>query len=182
MQDLHLQELTNEELKAVYETEMTRDFHPDERKPLAMIEAARDRGEYAACGIFAGESRVGYAFFVQIPGMQLLDYFAVQPELRCKGIGCAFLHLLKTYCGTDCLLLETEDPDHIPGAEAERRLRFYLRNGCRDTGYRAAVWGVPYRILLLAGNTDDPAAVYAQLYRHMLPAHLFETKVSIRKA
>ena len=179
MKDLQMRTLTDEELTAIYNSDMVCDFHPDELKPLAMIRAAIQRGEYAACGIFADKQRVGYAFFVQLPGMQLLDYFAVSPEKRGNGIGSRFLHLLAAQTN-DCLLLETEDPTFIPDETAARRLRFYLRSGCRDTGVRAEIWGVPYRVLLLAGETGSPAEIYAELYRHMLPPQLFDTKVRIR--
>lgn len=129
MLQLRLQELTDQELTAVYETDLTRDFQPDELKPLAMIQDVIRRGEYVACGIYEDCTRVGYAFFLQLPGMQLLDYFAIQPELRGTGIGTAFLHMLAESCGTDCVLLETEDPDHIADENAKRRLHFYLRSG-----------------------------------------------------
>lgn len=180
MYQVHMRNLTDEELTAIYETDMTRDFQPDELKPLAMIQAAIKRGEYAACGIYEDCTRVGYAFFVQLPGMQLLDYFAIQSELRGTGIGTSFLHFLAESNDSDCLLLETEDPDYITDENAQRRLHFYFRSGCRDTGVRSEIWGVPYRVLLLSGSTEHAQEVYATLYRHMLPPHFFQTKVRIR--
>ena len=48
---------------------------------------------------------------------------------------------------------EVEDPNSGKTEEEQknriRRISFYLRNGCRDTGVKAKVFGVKYRILEL---------------------------------
>lgn len=109
---------------------------------------------------------------IKLPGMQLLDYFAIQPELRGTGIGTSFLHILAESCGTDCVLLETKDPD-ISSMRTQNA-------DCRNTGIRSEIWGVPYRVFLLSGTTEHPEEIYATLYRHMLPPQLYQTKVRIR--
>lgn len=183
-----LRSLSENALTAVYNTEMQRDFQPDERKPLSMILEALAHGEYEAYGIYAAASqeenaeRVGYAFFVRLPGVRLLDYFAVSPQLRGTGIGSDFIRMLaEDGDETECLLLETEDPEQIPDETAARRLRFYLRNGCTDTGVRSELWGVPYQVLLVSGKPEHAAEEYTRIYRHNLPPHLFETRVRIRE-
>ena len=82
-------------------------------------------------------------------------------------------------CRDELLLIETENPDYIADEMARRRLQFYLRCGCRDTGVRAEIWGVPYQVLMLTGNKANASLGYERLYRHTLPPHLYAEKVRI---
>ena len=177
---LHFRNLTEIEIKNVYNTEMKQDFQPDELKPLSMIQDALSRGEYDAYGIFASDSkRIGYAFILKMPGVQLLDYFAISSSHRGKGYGTASLRILSEMCGDELLLIETENPDFITDEMAQRRLQFYLRCGCCDTGVRAEIWGVPYQVLMLTGTIENAASGYERLYQHILPPHLYAEKVRI---
>lgn len=179
---IHFRHLNKTELENVYNTEMKQDFHPDELKPLSMIQEALPRGEYDAYGIFPeGSNRIGYAFILKLPGVQLLDYFAISSSNRGNGYGTASLRILSEMRGDELLLIETENPDYISDEMAQRRLQFYLRCGCRDTGVRAEIWGVPYQVLMLTGNIENAASGYERLYRHILPPHLYAEKVRIRK-
>ena len=74
-------------------------------------------------------------------------------------------------------MLEIDDPDCAESPEEkvrrEHRRAFYLRNGLYETGVRARVYGVTYRILALpVGERVSPAEarrVYAELYYVILP-------------
>ena len=54
------------DIRRIYQAHITRDFPPDERKPLAAIEAACARGEYQCFGAYEEEQLAAYAFFVKL--------------------------------------------------------------------------------------------------------------------
>ena len=87
----------------------------------------------------------------------LLDYYAVCQGGRGQGAGSAFWRQLPGQLdGCQGLLIEVEDPDTAPTApEREtrrRRIRFYLKNGARETGCRCRLFGVEYRCLLYTSS------------------------------
>ena len=84
--------------RALYHERMTRDFPPDELKPLAMIERALARDEYISYGAVSGGDIWAYAYFVKLKEQgkpyALFDYFAVRQDLRDQGVGSGFLQAL----------------------------------------------------------------------------------------
>ena len=181
--------LALDEVRALYRSRLAADFPPDELKPLSAIESALARGEYACYGAMDGDEALACAFFVKLGGKALFDYLDVARELRDRGIGSRFLQALIAgpLRDLDCVLLEVDDPDFAPDAEEletrRRRLAFYLRNGLVDTGVRATVWGVEYRILALpVGRAPTPAQAretYAALYRAIFPPRVFASRVKL---
>lgn len=189
MTGFEVRPLTRGEVRALYAERMVDDFPPDELKPLAMIERALDRGEYACYGALDGGGILAYAYFVMLGRHALFDYLAVRRDVRDRGVGGRFLKALEAgpLRGMECVLLEVDDPDRADSDAAretcERRLRFYLRNGLRETGVTARVYGVDYRVLALpVGEMPPPdkaRAVYAEIYRAVLPARIYEKMVRI---
>ena len=181
------------EIRSIYTDHVTRDFPPDERKPMDAIETAYARGEYQCFGAFEEDSLAAYAFFVRLrrkdETLYLFDYLAVLPEKRDQGVGSRFLQALMAdaLAAADCVLLEVEHPDY---AEIEderalrlRRLAFYLRNGLTDTGVSARVYHVEFRILSLpVGKPRNPAEmadIYRALYRAVMPRWIYDKMVEI---
>ena len=193
MQPFCVTELTLEQVRAAYAGLLAPAFPVDELKPLKRIEAALKRGEYLCYGAVAEGDVLGVAFFVRIRRegrtLQLFDYLAIRPALRCRGIGGAFLRALieGPLRGAGTVLLEVDDPERADSPEERalrwRRLAFYLRNGLYDTGVRAVVYGVAYRILALPGGEPLTAGqargVYAALYRAIFPPHTYRHRVII---
>lgn len=193
MQSFCVTELTLEQVRAVYAGLLAPAFPENELKPLKRIEAAVRRGEYLCCGAVAEGDVLGAAFFVRIRRggrtLMLFDYLVVRPDLRCRGIGAAFLQALigGPLRGADVALLEVDDPDRADDcgerALRRRRLMFYLRNGLCDTGARATVYGAAFRILALPGGDVIPPEqareMYAALYKAIFPPHTFRHRVVI---
>lgn len=187
--ELSIRTLTLEQIRRLYAERLTRDFPPQEIKPLSRIEQALARGEYICYGAMEGDAILAYAFFVVAGRRALFDYFAVAAEMRDRGIGSRFIRKLMEgpLEAMDCVLLEVDDPDHGQGRDEvmlrNRRLAFYLRNGLSDTGVRARVFGVDFRILSLpvghTPSTGEARDVYAGLYRAMLPQSLYEKWIII---
>ena len=161
--------LNEKELTKVYLDEMRRDFPPSELKPLSMILNSEASGAAHTWGVFDGEQLAAYLLMVRPAGssMSLLDYFAVLPAYRAKGLGAQLLAALPQYeRGAQAILIESECPDKAEDeAMAVRRLGFYARCGARDTGFTEHLFDAWFRILVLpcpdAGTFADRQAVDA---------------------
>ena len=186
-----IRELTIKEIRQTYKEHLKRDFHPEELKPLAMIERSYRRGEYLCLGAFDEGRMTGYAFFVFCGRNCLLDYYAVLPDLRGQGIGSGFLKdmagtVLKERC--DILLIEVENPRFAISEEDRtvrtKRLDFYLQCGIINTGVEANIFGVEYLLLEYpirnAHTPAEAAGAYDDLYKHLLPALLYRKNVKIK--
>lgn len=186
---IKLKELSEDQIRFVYDEYMMVDFPDDERKPLGMIQEALKDGRYICYGLFDEEDLTGYAFMAFIEGGQgrdyLLDYLAIRADRRDSGYGSNLLKLLKeTLPDFHCMIVESENPDNAESEEEcatrERRIRFYLNNGLNDTGAVAWLFGVYYRLLEI--HTDDEpyskemaAGIYARIMRQVLPENMYGT-------
>ncbi len=182
---MNLIKLDIEQIKKVYNERMVYDFPPDELRPLVRIIVPLQQGQYECLGLNDGERIIGYAFLVQKNNDYLLDYFAIYPEYRNKGIGGEMLQLVKEYLGcADNIILEVEDPDASTNDEdktvCQRRLSFYIRNGFYNTGVKMLCFGVPY-LILSCGNqrkqTEEIEELYFSFYRTVLPKKMFEKNI-----
>lgn len=185
---LELRKMDEDEISALYSHSLARDFPPSELKSLSAIMAMVRRGLYDVLGAYHGGRFVGYALLYCPNGkrLALLDYLAVEPEYRSKGIGSALLRQLRThYAGnTDALLIECERPKAAPDEmEARKRIRFYTQAGAALTSVRIWLFGVEYSILVLPCSERIPACEWSsemlELYRQMLPCELYEKNVRL---
>lgn len=184
--------MTEKEIKTVYSGRLKHDFPRNEVKPLRRILKGVRAGRYRCYALTEGEALLAYAFLMMLEGHSLLDYYAVRQDLRGTGIGSRFLRQLceGELKGQDCVLLETEDPEGLPeGPEKikrEQRLRFYLKNGMRDTGVRTKVCGADYQVLQMpVGEAADRESVirrYTAHYRAILPGWIYARQVAFRDA
>ena len=139
-----------------------------------------DLSDAAAVGRYRNGRLAAYAFFYRHDSrVLLLDYFAVTPELRGRGVGSAFLAALDAVLGGVCILGEVEMPDsHDAGLNAMRlrRIAFYERAGFSLTGAACRLYGVRYAIIarrLPAGLTAAGLrGLLREVYRGLVPAPL----------
>lgn len=185
---LRLTILDESEIGSLYEKSLTRDFPSSELKSLASIYNLHRRGEYQVLGAYLNDCFVGYAllYLPKNDRLALLDYLAVEPEYRYRGIGTALLKQLKTHYAdvTDALLIECERPKAAPDEmEARKRIRFYTKAGCMLTSVRIWLFDVEYSILVLPCAEGMPECDWAgkmlAFYRQMLPSDLFEHNVRL---
>ena len=164
------------ELESIYRTWMRKDFAEDELKPFSMIAEAWEKGVYDCYVLTEQEAILGYACFMRQDNSFLIDYLAVSAEHRGEGLGTLFLRQLADWIeGADCIVIEVEDPGAAKEEEdrilRERRLQFYLRNGCRLAGVRARVFGVDYQILEVPTGREhtreEIAEIYTELYHRV---------------
>ena len=117
----------------------------------------------------------------------LLDYLAVEPDMRGRGAGQALLTALRAhYAGqADCLMIECERPKAAPDeAQARRRIRFYQHAGAQMTNVRVWLFEVEYSILVLpCGEGEiavrDWAGQILDLYRQMLTPQAYTRNVRL---
>ena len=188
---LELTLLSESEIRCLYEKSLSRDFPASELKSLSSILTLYQRGVYQVIAAYLQGQFVAYAL-LYCPcdeQMALLDYLAVEPQFRNRGIGTAFLsHLRAHYAATaQVLLIECERPKAAPDeAEARKRIRFYTKAGAVLTNVRIWLFDVEYSIMVLACQQDIPqcdwAAKMLKLYRQMLPRDLFEHNVRLIRA
>lgn len=107
-------------------------FPPDERrhyedeKHLANFIEMKG-GKFHAFTVKDGNLFLGFLSYWIFEGYTYIEHFAVDPENRGRNIGTKMLHhLFETVCND--VLIEVEPPET---PEAERRIKFYERNGFR---------------------------------------------------
>lgn len=144
-------------LREIYAPCLQRDFPPDELMPLDWMEELTQAGRQFTLGFYREGELAAYAVFIQnAQGSALLNYYAVQPQLRGQGVGTECLGMLRQAADrmdARWILFEVETPEEAGSPqEAEtrrRRVDFYLRGGARPTGVHSLLFGVHYRIMLL---------------------------------
>ena len=138
------------DLLAIYEEAIP----ASERKSRAQVAAMLHNPDYRFLGAFLARRLIGFAIVYRFRGepLSLLEYTAVDPAHRSKGIGGRLLQAaLGTPEGATPLLLEVESDLEPSEDHAQRAMRkaFYRRFGCRE------VAGLTY--ILPIG--DDPPAM-----------------------
>jgi len=176
---MKLHDLSVFEMEQLHRERMRDDFPPTELKPFFMIRDLLARGVYRCLGLEEHGAVVGYACLYQDGAgtMPLLDYLGVFREHRGRGLGTAFLELLKEACSdAPGILLEVEDPNcAADAADRENRLRrmaFYTRAGLRRTQIDVWLYDVDYAILVQdTGAPVSPETIWQGLvhvYRGIL--------------
>ncbi len=183
---MKLKELRIDEITNIYHTRMVIDFPKAELKPLKYIVQAVNEGIYECLGLYDDETCIGYTFLVKQGGSYLIDYLAIYPDKRNNGAGSKLIRLLKEYLAkADFAIIEVEDPQYAETDEDKdlqtRRLEFYLRNECVDTGLRVRCFGVPFIILGLGkekvAQPDYLWDIYNSYYRAVLPKEMYEKNI-----
>lgn len=166
---MHLRILTPEELKKVYETDLTEAFPPAELKPLWAMEGMRERGIYDPLVLVDGEGGMaGYILLWKHSGGRyiLIDYLCVPAGRRNGGVGGRLLEAAIAYYPANAVFIgETEAPTGDPDRDEMilRRLGFYARNGAKTLGYDTALFGVHFKTICWADPMPEEAEV---LRRH----------------
>ena len=184
---MDLKTLTKDQLSNLYNDRMRKDFPPSELKPLFVMLDAVDKGIYEALGLYDGEEMVGYSCMVKEGTDSLVDYLAIYPEKRNNGIGSILVKLLYDHIDSaGSFIIEVEDPDYARDDEDRklriRRMDFYLRNGCFDTGVRAKCFGVEFILLGMGKKKLEKQKcwdTYSSIYRSILPRDMYDENIEL---
>lgn len=179
-----IRQATYPELKTLYKQRITKDFPPDERRPLRMMKKLLRQGRYACIVLEEDGHIAAYANFIweASVGSVFLDYFAVDESQRGQGTGSRFLDMLKeSWAQKKGIILECERPDLATSPQEReqrtRRIAFYERSGAQVTPLLWQAFGVDYNILYLPieGPAESPQAIardLTTLYSYAVPDFL----------
>lgn len=185
---MKVRDLTREELKSVYETEMVHAFPPAELKPLSAMEKLLDRGRYRPLGLFEEDGTlVSYLLlWTDESGQYALgDYLGTVTGRRNGGLGAKFLHMVfGSFPEFKCILGEAEAPGPEASEEENalrrRRLAFYERNGMRYLNYDCALFGVHYRCLVYGDVSDEEVLeAHRRIYAEQFPPERLKQYIQI---
>lgn len=183
-----IEPLSKQQICDVYSECMIRDFAKDEIKPLKTILSLYDDGNYKCFGAFSQNRISAYAFIAKNDDAALLDYFAVAPSLRGKGLGSEFLTALTDLFSDRLpLIFEVERvscaADKKDMAYRQKRVEFYLKNHALKTEVNTSVFGVDYSIMYFntcGYLTDESVRIKLRdIYKMMLSAEKYENYVKI---
>ena len=190
MTEMVLRELDDAQLEALYASHMQHDFPQNELKRLSRLYELKRRGLYRTTALYAGEKLCAYAMFSGAPDCPclLLDYFAVDPALRGKGIGTQALQVITDWAKDQAqgILIEAENPDFARTLNERRtrirRMNFYRHCGAKLTGYRLWLYFVDYCVFYLAVDSVSRTDAYlqkaqAQIYRAQFTQQVYDTRV-----
>lgn len=174
-----------QQITRIYNEYMVFDFPKDELKPLAHILSMVEDG---TCTFYAlkEDGRVLSYFSVCQNGNGLLvDYLAVNPELRGQGIGSRMLDFLKSIAEDKFIIIECEDVNKAESIKEQetrkRRIAFYERAGFKLAGLNANLFGVEYTILTYPTNITPQKVkeLYSSVYLRMLGQSMFNKFLKI---
>ena len=126
-----------------------RSFPRAERKPFGVILRCWRRGRTHVYRILRDGQFAGLITTVNSPDLILLDYFAVKPRFRGRGIGSGALELVRERYEGKGVFVEiesTEEPSR-DWDRRERRKQFYLSGDMIPLGVSARVFGVRMELL-----------------------------------
>ncbi|MDL2215822.1 GNAT family N-acetyltransferase [Ruminococcaceae bacterium OttesenSCG-928-N02] len=181
---LEIQPIDETLAREIYKNSMQRDFPAQELRPLRGMLSLYKKGLYSGLAAYSEGALVAYAFFGGKPGAEslLLDYYAVQPNVRGQGVGGRFLKQIQQALGQSSLLIEAENPaaatDENERATRAARVRFYEHAGATDLHLRWLLFGVEYTVLHLpcAGgvpyNEEQAKHALRNVYHGLVPKHL----------
>ena len=107
----------------------------------------------------------------------LIDYLAVLPALRSKGIGTDALEYARKMFDEKRIILEIETTKK-PCADLKNRIKrksFYTKNGLLECDFDVDLFGVEMEVLRFNENVSFEE--YLEMYRHMA-GRLIKVRVS----
>lgn len=168
-----IKELPLETFKNTYFNHMIYDFPENELKPFDMIEDIIKKGKGLALAYYKNNILIGYATLLYAEDKLLLDYFAIIKDFRNMGHGKKFIKGLKEYFHDySFLLIESEDNDSI---QAKKRIDFYKRCGCKDSGIKIKLYFVDYALLFLELNKQIDINIKEEIlsiYKNVYPNYI----------
>ena len=115
-----------------------------ERKPLSLIRSTHKKNKAEVWLIEEENEFKGFAITMNSHDLVMLDYFAVAEDARGKGYGSSCLKWLQEQYKDYRFFLEIESV-YVKAKNMEQRIgrkAFYERNGMREVGIVAKVFGV----------------------------------------
>lgn len=141
-------------------------FPEDERRSEAQYRQLFDTAEAEILMIENSSKKIGYLIIWKLSECVYIEHFEVFPEFRSQKFGSKILHEFQAIYPDTVLESEPENQDAI----AERRIRFYERNGFHiiDREYLQPSYGEgkkPLRLYLLSTTDRDTEKISREIHR-----------------
>lgn len=170
---MKLVEVKSEALYKKVENLYMRAFPKEERKPFWLIQTMQKNQVSDVLAIEREDgSFVGLAIAVYHGDMVLLDYFAMEDDVRGQGLGSEAFGLIKERYVGKRFFLEIED-SNAPcenRQQREKRKQFYLRHGMKPMPYIVDLVGVDMEVLTF--ECEIPFVEYYAFYDTVLQGRL----------
>ncbi|MBR4085615.1 MAG: GNAT family N-acetyltransferase [Lachnospiraceae bacterium] len=141
-------------------------FPVNEKKPFSMILSTYRKGNTDVWYLSYKGHFAGLAITINSADTILLDYYAISPHMRGRGIGSLILRNMQKHYAPKGLLIEIESctPDAPNLKERARRKDFYLRNHMVPLNIDITLFGVEMELLGHNCRIDFPK--YKSIYRN----------------
>ena len=154
-------------------------FPRSERKPFGRIVSMMRAGKSDVWCFEKNGRFAGFASTIKDAELILIDYLAVVPKLRSRGVGSAMLAVMKQRAEKP-LFVEIESM-YEPGEDQPQRMRrkqFYERSGFVPMNVMADVFGVKMELLAWRGKLDFERyhAFYRDNYSEWAASHIREAE------
>ncbi|MDF2487038.1 MAG: acetyltransferase, family [Herbinix sp.] len=184
--------LDDEEWRSIYHGHLQKDFHQSEIKPYSLMEKLVEEQRYLCYGLYDQGDLQGYAFFVKVRRILLLDYFAILSAYRSGGLGGRFIRDIQESMRKDDLILfaEVENPAYAADGPSRqlmnRRIQFYQRNGFTLSKIWSRVFTDEYIIIYYneADQSDEDSLMLELkgLYQMIFGEEACRSKIHVRLA
>lgn len=130
-------------------------FPKNERRPLEVLLTEHGPGDVLA--VLEGGAFIGLAILLTHLDITHILYLAVEDRLRGRGYGSRILTLIRAAYPGQRIVVDVEEPgaETANGAQRQRRIDFYERNGYRCTDIRYRWRGEAYLIMSNGGDVSE---------------------------
>ena len=131
-------------------------FNEIEKVPIPNMERAMLRG--AVLDVFRDKGElIGFTYSFIDGDRMFFIYFATAPEVRGKGYGRRILRFVRERYADKRMFLITEPKDRdAPDFEMRvRRQKYYIRNGCEETGVKILSDDAWFDSMFMLGRLSD---------------------------
>ncbi|SDA23990.1 Ribosomal protein S18 acetylase RimI [Ruminococcus sp. YE71] len=99
---------------------------------------------------------VGFIVVYETGEYTYICFFAIDPDLRGRGLGSSALSALAAECSGRCVVADIEAPDSgcENNAQRIRRREFYTRNGFSSTGWFMYYMDTEFEVMSAGGSFD----------------------------
>lgn len=156
-----------------------------ERKPLSLIRSTHKKNKADVWLIEEDGAFRGFVVTMNSGDLVMLDYFAVAEKVRGQGYGSSCLKWLQEQY-KDCRFFLEIESVHIKARNMKQRIErkaFYERNGMKEVGIVAKVFGVVFEIL--GCNCEltfrEYKNLYTDCYGKLVGMNIKEVKSAVNK-
>lgn len=143
-------------------------FPKEERKPLPILWLLKKLGRIDTLALMHEDEFAGFVILGKTKRFVFIDYLAIDPSMRGKGLGSAVLEKIQEKYPNQTIVLEVESPIESEENYHQRirRIDFYKRNGFRKTDLRVLNNDCDFTILAMNGKLtfSDYQELYHKIY------------------